>query len=589
MQARPRSRSRPVPELMAIAMLVASALCALWFSWRKWPDPLIDAGHQLYTAWRLSEGALLYRDVGCLYGPLSAYFNAFLFRIFGPGMMVLVWANLVAYAGIAVLAYAAFRSIYGAKAAFAALLLFVWVFSFNQLVPVGNYNYALPYSHESTHGLLVSLALLLAADRWIARPGGWRAASMGILCGLTLVLKPEFILVGLLVVGSATVVRVLRGKPPTLAEAAVAGLAALLPMALFTLAFWRHLTLPEAFRAANQAWWAVLSGRLHAQVWGGFLGADAPGSNLAAMVLGTGLLAIGSGLMWIGTRHLARGAKLAGLLVPLPAAFALAWVDWMQAAWGIPIALLVVLGRRAATLRRDPDGQSPLGLMLSLAAFALLLRMVLHPRLFHYGFYQAALATMVVVAELTHGLQAAAQRQRVAGFAALASGGLVLVAACLGLFLRSQQYYSLRTFPVGTGRDAFLTFSPKHDASGSLVGQVVHELSGLPARDRTLVVPEGLMINYLARRQSPLPEWDLALVGSEEARLVERLAAHPPEHVVLISRDLREHGIARFGGPGQPGERLMDHFRSEYRLRARWGGDPLDPLDRGALVLDRAR
>jgi hypothetical protein len=124
------------------------------------------------------------------------------------------------------------------------------------------------------------------------------------------------------------------------------------------------------------------------------------------------------------------------------------------------------------------------------------------------------------------------------------------------------------------------------------VGQVVHELSGLPAQDQTLVVPEGLMINYLARRQSPLPEWifiDLTLGGSAEASLVERLAGRLPEHVVLISRDLREHGIARFGEPGQPGAKLMELFRRDYRLRAQWGGDPLDPADRGALILDLSR
>jgi len=89
-QRKPVTLAEPV----AIVALVASAVYMLALSWRRWPDPVIDAGHQLYTAWRLSEGALLYRDVGCLYGPLSSYLNALLFRLFGPGMMVLVWANL---------------------------------------------------------------------------------------------------------------------------------------------------------------------------------------------------------------------------------------------------------------------------------------------------------------------------------------------------------------------------------------------------------------------------------------------------------------------------------------------------------------
>src|SRR5438105_4643027 len=84
-------------EIAGIGMLIVLAVFYLGISWRKWCDPLIDFGDQLYTAWRLSNGAVLYRDVDLLYGPLSQYFNAGLFRIFGPGIMVLVTANLVIF------------------------------------------------------------------------------------------------------------------------------------------------------------------------------------------------------------------------------------------------------------------------------------------------------------------------------------------------------------------------------------------------------------------------------------------------------------------------------------------------------------
>ena len=172
----------------------------------------------------------------------------------------------------------------------------------------------------------------------------------------------------------------------------------------------------------------------------------------------------------------------------------------------------------------------------------------------------------------------------------LASTGLVLLAACSGIFLRSQSLYVQRTFAVGTGRDQFLAFAPARDASGILVGQVVEKLRRRPAHDRTLVVPEGLMINYLTRRQSPLAEWifiDLTLAGGAEERLVAKLAADPPESVVLVSRDLREHGITHFGAPGQPGSKMLDFFRQHYWPSHRFGGDPLDPEAQGAWILDR--
>ena len=95
-------------EILGVLVLMFMVAFFLFVSWRKWTDPLID-GHQWYTAWRLSSGDVLYRDVGLAYGPLSAYFNATLFKIFGPGMMILVTANLVIYSLILALIYFTFR------------------------------------------------------------------------------------------------------------------------------------------------------------------------------------------------------------------------------------------------------------------------------------------------------------------------------------------------------------------------------------------------------------------------------------------------------------------------------------------------
>ena len=69
-------------------------------SWRKWPDILVDYGMQLYLPWRISEGDVLYRDVMYLTGgPLSQYFNALLFKLFGVSFSTLIFANLTITAG----------------------------------------------------------------------------------------------------------------------------------------------------------------------------------------------------------------------------------------------------------------------------------------------------------------------------------------------------------------------------------------------------------------------------------------------------------------------------------------------------------
>src|SRR5690349_6281888 len=76
-------------ELLGLLALAGLTGYFLWTSWFKWPDPLIDFGRELYLPWRIIHGAVLYRDVDDYYGPLSQYWNAGLFAVFGPGVRVL--------------------------------------------------------------------------------------------------------------------------------------------------------------------------------------------------------------------------------------------------------------------------------------------------------------------------------------------------------------------------------------------------------------------------------------------------------------------------------------------------------------------
>src|SRR5262245_20687589 len=75
------------------ALALLGALLAAW-SWRKWTDVHIDFGNELYVAWRLAEGDVLYRDLAQRNGPLSFYWNAALFRVFGVSLTTLIVANL---------------------------------------------------------------------------------------------------------------------------------------------------------------------------------------------------------------------------------------------------------------------------------------------------------------------------------------------------------------------------------------------------------------------------------------------------------------------------------------------------------------
>jgi hypothetical protein len=183
-------------EWLAIASLVLLACHFLNISWRKWPDPQIDFGRELYIPWRLSLGDVLRRDIESPFGPLSQYFNAGLFALFGPSLMVLVSANLVVYGAILFSAYWILRQGWRVVGAWAGSAIFVSVFSFSQFDIIGNYNYATPYAHEAKHGLLVCLVLSGVLLSFLCQPTLWKCALAGFLFGLSAVLKVEIILAG---------------------------------------------------------------------------------------------------------------------------------------------------------------------------------------------------------------------------------------------------------------------------------------------------------------------------------------------------------------------------------------------------------
>ena len=65
------------------------------WTWLAWPDVLVDFGRELYVPWRLAGGSDLYVDVAYFNGPLSPYWNALWFRVFGPGIATLVAVNAI--------------------------------------------------------------------------------------------------------------------------------------------------------------------------------------------------------------------------------------------------------------------------------------------------------------------------------------------------------------------------------------------------------------------------------------------------------------------------------------------------------------
>jgi len=595
--------SRPRPwdslplHLLALAALSASYAAA---SWRRWPHPSVDFGDDLYKAWRISQGALLYRDVGGLYGPLSDYVNAGIFALFGPGIMHLVWANLAVFGAIVAVLYCLLRRAWGPGAALFASATFVSVFGFSQFVPLSNYTYAAPYSHANTHGLLVLLLLLAALGRWLAEPRGLWEFSAGLLFGLSAVLKHETMFAALVLSAAACILRRLRGGRVGPRAAALWAAGAALPTLLFVGYFARRLPFGDAWGYACHLWLKVSAAAATAgnpaQIR--FLGFDRPWANLLLHARATFVaVEIIAAVLLLAKAADREASPLKGAAIGAAAAagaLAIAWwtFPWLDAGRCLlGLLLLYMMGHAAAAARRrGPDPAEDLRLLFAVLAAALMARMLLNGRIYQYGFSQAALAGAVVPAVLLgeSALWAGLKRR----------GRLVAAAAFLGLLLsgiailtaKSQRIWRLKTYAVGQGPDLFYAFAPDRDPAGQIVRHAAEFLSRQSGAKTLLVLPEGVMLNYLARLPSPTAPLFYFAANTEEggeARIVSELRRSPPDLVAVISRDLREYGIRRYGESVGKGQLLLQWASADYAVVDKIGGDPLDFRQPGAIVLRR--
>ncbi|MCA9234803.1 MAG: glycosyltransferase family 39 protein [Planctomycetales bacterium] len=599
------------------ALLAVLAVYPATRSWRTGLDPLVDFGRELYVPWRLAAGDVLYRDVAYFNGPLSPYLNATWFKLFGANLTTLMVANLAVLAITTALLFRMLQHITTRGAALAATALMPLLFGFGNYGTIANYNFITPYSHELTHGLL--LALLALASSWeVTQRGGRAALVAGLFLGATLLTKPEIAVaaaagVGTSVValgvaeGTATVVVIRR-----LTLAATGTLVApLIALVLMTSA----MPLPEAFEACTAAWrMAAMAEIRQLDFYRECVGTLDLGMSLRKIFISlaqvAGVIAVAEVLdrrvpsdrrRWL--------ALLLGLLggfylivhgyywpivergLPVWVAALVCW--WAWRVWVNRPAQGDAQGESGLTLdpvrpQRDPALRGRGGNLLNarrlawcVFALALLGKIALFSRVMHYGFVLALPAAITgVVAAIDWLPRRAWVRRRRATLPWLF---LPLLAIYLFAYQVQQARHIHRDVQLGlTVEDRF-----DSDVNAAAAGEALAEIVSRVAPDETVtVLPEGVMLDYLARRSAGTKyiTWmppEVLFFG--EAAMLADLAASAPNWIVLAPRNLGEYGYRAFGDDYcvQAAQWIAAHYETaaawddgRWRLMRRRASDP---------------
>jgi hypothetical protein len=566
------------------------------YTWRKWVDPFVDFGQQTEIAREISLGAVPYRDVALLHGPLSTSLQALLFRLFGATIATVTTFNLVVVAGLTALLFRILEDAFDRFAATVGGLLFLLVFAFGQYTPGSITNYIAPYTPEIVHGLALGLLAVFFAERLARSRRLADAALAGLCAGLCFLTKAETFVAALGGAGAGVLLAARTRQPgvehpgrlvPLFAVALAAP-----PVGAFLL-FLRWLPAGDAFRAALGPWPLLLGGRVFdAPFYRWVTGTDDVAGNVRTLLLWTGALtaALGGFALWarrIGPRKSRAGFHAAAILGAAGLATTLGRPEWLEISRPLPLVLTasilfdVVRHRRASPAH---ESRALTRIPLALFGLLLLLKTPFASRLYHYGQFLSMPGFLFAAALLVTAIPSEIDRRGGNGRAFCQVAGTLLALVVGTALYWTQTFTDQKTCSVGSGANRF-----DADGRGCVLDEVRAALAATARPGQTLaVLPEGSLLNLLTGLPRPtrfgtLMPFEAHLYGEEA--ILRAFEENPPDWVVLVHKDTSEYGVRFFGRDYLTG--LGRFLAARYEPVERWGSEPFTGEGFGVKLLKR--
>ena len=564
-QVQQDSTSQPLSGTIIFGLLTLVFASLTWVSWLRWPDVIIDYGQQLYLAWRISQGDLLYRDLFYSYGPFSAYLNGALFHFFDVGLLTLALFHLGLLALLTLILFIIFERMGNRISATLATAIFLLAFGFSQYGHVGNYNFVTPYVYDLVHGIFLSILVLYHFSQFLTRDQSWRIYVMGGLVGLVFLTKVEVFLALLPAIGLGLIFACNAKNWPwtrtlwwALKFFSCMGIAPLVGVGLFSLA----VPFSDAVELIVQPWaFVIMPGFRDVPLYQWIMGTNNTLGNISTMVMYATvftlllIILIGVTRMFRNGSPVVVNAATAGSTLLLLILF-WDWIPWMELLRPLPFILLGILIWMSVTARifsHDPEESHRRLLLFSFSMFAFLImgKMIFNVHVYHYGFALAFPATLVVVHFCTHEIPNILDHNYGSSRVFRAAVFTLLGAFCVAMVNQTSSSYVKKNLPIGGGADLIYDIDLSHSVRGHNMLSFLINFRPLLKPDDTLwTVPDAPMVNYLLRRKSPVREFSYnpavwMLEGKES--IVGKLEKNPPNWIVVVNQNFSYLGIPYFG------------------------------------------
>lgn len=598
-------------EAIGVIVIGLAGVSMAVISWQKWGDPIRDFGHELYIPWVLSHGKHLYKDIYSLfYGPLAYYLNGFLFKLFGTSINVVVNFNLLLIAAASALIYGIARYTANPLCAFFSAFAFLALFAFPRHQIWGNFNFVAPYAHAATHGMVFSFLALVLLIQYLKKDRNVFAYGCWFSVGLVMLTKVEIF--------AAILLSMILTWGWIFYKERLPFKVLLVRSAKFVLVFLSPLVLSALFLLPRHSFYESLLQILHPyflSLTKGFslnpflirvMGMDDPLSNSLPMLSWLCVYA-SIGLIILGINHFFNtvGRMNAYKAVPFVLAFfitvtlisgtvggRLPYLEYFRA---LPILVLFYFGYLILKLKKE-DGwgweSKKVLAAISLAVFSLVLfiRKIFNVDLVHYGFYLVLPGFIVLLIIAFYELPMLMTK-----FSGDAKIGMVPVTVLIFCILYSHIYSSVRFYhlanaPIRINQDVMKIFDPIYENKAEVIEDVVARIECLVKPEETFTAfPEGIILNYLSRRESPIPYTHFLppILTAYGDSVLASLRQTPPDFALLVERPTLEYGDSRMYFGKDYGMDIAKWINQNYVEVCQVGKKPLSGEGFGVTIMQR--
>ena len=595
-------------ERIAVLLILLAGIVMAWVSWQKWCDPIIDFGRELYIPWLLCQGKVLYKDINMFfYGPFSYYLNALVFRIFGININILVGFNLVLISITTYIVYKVIKSASTPLCAFLAALSFIILFAFPRYLVIGNYNFVTPYAHAATHGMVLSLLSLFFMHRYVKTDKLAYAYLCWFVVGLILLTKVEIFaaIFSSMLLSWSWILWTQKEKASTIVLRFMTFIFLMVvPLFLAVVFFSRFFSFCEAVLHILNPYFLIFHrGHSFSPFSVGAMGLDQPLANTHRMLswlciyvsVALILMAVNHLLTTVSKNTKHRGLSALAFLITLPFIDATIKGSLPYLEYFVPIPLIVTLYSVYMMFRlrkiQSHDtawGKTLMCLSLSVFALVLLARRFLNVNLIHYGFFlilPGFLILLIIVFDLLPSLM-----KRITGETKFGMVPIVVLIACImySYFSHSLKLYNMMNYPIESNREVIKSFDLKYADTSKIIQEAIDRIDAMIGPNQTFTVfPEGLMFNYLTRRQSPSPYTAFlpTFFSVFDKAILESLQEKPPDFVLLVERSTIEYGYRYFGI--DYATEVFDWILENYIEVSQIGKRPLSGEGFGIIIMKR--